>query len=39
MVSNPNQFHVFAFGDGDLPGYVPQRIKSRQRLECGFDYF
>src|SRR5262249_8405937 len=24
MVSNPNQFYVFAFGDADLPGYIPQ---------------
>ena len=24
--SNPNQFFVFAFGDGDLPGYQPQRL-------------
>jgi hypothetical protein len=24
MVSNPNQLYVFAFGDADLPGYMPQ---------------
>ena len=24
---NPNRFFVFAFGDLDLPGYVPQRFK------------
>ena len=35
MVPNPNQFFVFAFGDGDLPGYVPQRITARPLLECG----
>jgi hypothetical protein len=27
MVENPNQFFVFAFDDGDLPGFVPQQIK------------
>jgi hypothetical protein len=26
-IANPNQFYVFAFGDEDLPGFVPQRIK------------
>jgi len=26
MVLNPNQFFVFAFGDTDLPGYIPQRF-------------
>lgn len=25
--ANPNMFYVFAFGDNDLPGYVPQQIK------------
>jgi hypothetical protein len=35
MVPNPSQFFVFAFGDGDLPGYVPQRIRPRALLECG----
>jgi hypothetical protein len=24
IVPNPNQFYVFAFGDTDLPGYIPQ---------------
>lgn len=24
---NPNQFFVFAFGDRDLPGFVPQRLR------------
>ncbi len=24
--SNPNQFYVFAFGDGDLPGFVAQQF-------------
>jgi hypothetical protein len=28
IVENPNQFFVFAFGDTDLPGFVPQRIKA-----------
>jgi hypothetical protein len=28
IVENPNQFFVFAFGDSDLPGFVPQRIKA-----------
>jgi hypothetical protein len=36
-VANPNQFYVFAFGDEDLPGYVPQQIKPRVLLECGLD--
>ena len=35
MVPNPNQFFVFAFSDGDLPGYVPQHIRPRALLECG----
>src|SRR5262249_31815654 len=26
VTDNPNQFFVFAFGDTDLPGFVPQRI-------------
>ena len=26
VVDNPNQFFVFAFGDGDLPGFVPQKL-------------
>ena len=26
-VANPNVFYVFAFGDEDLPGYVPERIR------------
>jgi len=25
---NPNAWFVFAFDDGDLPGFVPQRFKS-----------
>jgi hypothetical protein len=28
MVSNPNMFYVFAFDDADLPGYVPQALRS-----------
>jgi len=35
MVPNPSQFFVFAFGDSDLPGYVPQQIRPRALLECG----
>jgi hypothetical protein len=27
MISNPNQFYVFAFTDAELPGYVPQMVK------------
>jgi hypothetical protein len=27
MILNPNQIYVFAFGDDELPGYVPQPIK------------
>jgi len=27
IVENPNQFFVFAFGDRDLPGFVPQDIR------------
>ncbi len=26
-VENPNKWFVFAFSDGDLPGYVPQQIE------------
>jgi hypothetical protein len=28
VVDNPNQFFVFAFGDADLPGFVPQPFKA-----------
>jgi len=27
QVTNPNQFYVFAFADGELAGFVPQQIK------------
>jgi len=27
-IANPNQIYVFAFTDTELPGYVPQKIKS-----------
>lgn len=37
-VDNPNKFFVFAFADGDLPGYVPQAIREQDFLECGFDF-
>lgn len=30
---NPNKFFVFAFGDDDLPGYVPQQLLSRHHGE------
>jgi hypothetical protein len=28
VVDNPNQFFVFAFGDADLPGFVPQKLNA-----------
>jgi hypothetical protein len=28
LIFNPNKFYVFAFSDTDLPGYVPQQIKT-----------
>lgn len=34
MVANPNRFYVFAFGDEDLPGYVPQKIKKMHDEHC-----
>jgi hypothetical protein len=30
MVPNPNQFYVFAFGDTDLPGYIPQAFHNNK---------
>ena len=33
-VANPNQFYVFAFGDEDLPAYVPQRIEDAHDQRC-----
>lgn len=36
-VANPNQFYVFAFGDADLPGYVPQPIKAFDDSHCSDD--
>ena len=37
-VANPNKFYVFAFGDGDLPGFVPERIRERDGdRECFID--
>jgi len=36
-VANPNQLYVFAFDDRDLQGYVPQPVKPRSLLECGFN--
>jgi hypothetical protein len=36
-VENPNLFYVFAFGDEDLPGYVPQEIAERKDVSCAVD--
>jgi hypothetical protein len=36
-VPNPNQFYVFAFGDDDLPGYVPQKIRQTHEDQCAED--
>jgi len=36
-VANPNVFYVFAFGDEDLPGYVPQKIKAFHGRLCADD--
>jgi hypothetical protein len=34
LVANPNKIYVFAFGDDDLPAFVPQQIKqNRMRHE------
>ena len=33
-VANPNQFYVFAFGDEDLPGFVPQEIRETHEHLC-----
>jgi hypothetical protein len=30
VVDNPNQFFVFAFGDADLPRFVPQRFRAER---------
>jgi hypothetical protein len=27
LILNPNKFFVFAFGDGELPGYIPQQVR------------
>ena len=34
MIANPNQTFVFAFGDEDLPGFVPQQIHERGDGSC-----
>ena len=34
--ANPNQFYVFAFDGSDLPGYVPQRMRSFE-AGCWFE--
>jgi len=36
-VPNPNEFYVFAFGDADLPGYVPQRVRQTRDSLCSDD--
>jgi hypothetical protein len=36
-IANPNQFYVFAFGDEDLPGYVPQTIRTKRDYLCDDD--
>jgi hypothetical protein len=36
-ITNPNQFYVFAFGDDDLPGYVPQKIRAFHGHSCDDD--
>jgi hypothetical protein len=36
-VANPNQFFVFAFADEDLPGYVPQKIRTLHAHQCDDD--
>ncbi|MBI1284238.1 MAG: pyruvate-binding protein [Thiobacillus sp.] len=33
-VENPNLIYVFAFGDSDLPGYVPQAIDRDRDFSC-----
>lgn len=33
-IANPNQFYVFAFGDENLPGYVPQKIRTPRARTC-----
>jgi hypothetical protein len=33
-VANPNQFYVFAFDDGDLPGFLPQQINRTHDQLC-----
>jgi hypothetical protein len=37
MVANPNRLYVFAFGDDDLPGYVPQKIAEIHDHLCSDD--
>lgn len=34
LVPNPNRFYVFAFGDDDLPGFVPQQINPLRNRVC-----
>lgn len=35
---NPNRFFVFAFDDGDLPGFVSQRFKHADDDDCDDDH-
>ena len=34
MVPNPNMIYVFTFGDEDLPGFEPQKIKEIRNKQC-----
>jgi hypothetical protein len=34
IISNPNQFYVFAFDDEDLPDFVAQKIKAVDECPC-----
>jgi hypothetical protein len=36
-ITNPNQFYVFAFADSDLPGFLPQPIRSTHDQPCSDD--
>lgn len=36
-VANPNVLYVFAFGDDDLPGYVPQKFQMSHEKWCTDD--
>ena len=36
-IANPNQFYVFAFGDSDLPDFLPQQIRTLHDRQCSDD--